>query len=323
MNKRLVAVITIFILLGAFASYKVWQRSDNKITATGTIEITKYDVSAKIGGYLTNLKIQQGDRVEAKSLIANVVKQELELGVLRDEAALAKAEAQLRDLEQGARDPERQEMLANVASTASVYEKAQTDYERFVKLHAQGAVADQQLDTAKSQLDGAYNAYQAAKEKLNLLNQGTRPETIEAQRLEVERNRAILKASQVLTNDTAIFSPASGLVLTKNYENGEYVNPGAAIATIGDMNDCWVKIYVPSTQLGLISIGQSTTVKVDSFPGRTFAGVIKEISQNAEFTPRQSITKEERANQVFAVKVKIDNSEGVLKPGMPADVVLQ
>ncbi|MPN21978.1 hypothetical protein SDC9_169360 [bioreactor metagenome] len=89
------------------------------------------------------------------------------------------------------------------------------------------------------------------------------------------------------------------------------------------MKDCWVKIYVSSTQLGLLKVGQQVDVKVDSFPDRTFVGQIKEISQNAEFTPRQSITQHERANLVFAVKVKIANDERILKPGMPADVIIK
>ena len=120
-----------------------------------------------------------------------------------------------------------------------------------------------------------------------------------------------------------IASPLDGLVLTKNFEDGEYVNAGAAIATVGNMQDCWVKIYVASTQLGQIKVGQQTDVMIDSFPGKVFSGTIKEISQNAEFTPRQSITQRERANQVFAVKVQIDNSDDSLKPGMPADVVIK
>jgi len=123
--------------------------------------------------------------------------------------------------------------------------------------------------------------------------------------------------------DTVVVSPISGIVLTKNFENGEYINPGSALATVGDMTDCWVKVYVSSAQLGLIKTGQAVAVKVDSFPDRVFAGTIKEISQNAEFTPRQSITQRERANLVFYVKVKVDNGEGVLKPGMPADVIIK
>ena len=145
---------------------------------------------------------------------------------------------------------------------------------------------------------------------------------IEAQRQEVERNVAILAATQSEDNDSIVACPANGLVLTKNFEDGEYVTAGAPIATIGEMDDCWVKVYVSSEQLGLIHVGQSVDVNVDSFPGRTFEGKIKEISENAEYTPRQSITKQERANMVFAVKVKLDNSEGIFKPGMPADVVI-
>jgi HlyD family secretion protein len=164
---------------------------------------------------------------------------------------------------------------------------------------------------------------QALEQRLSLSDAGNRPKAIEAQRLEVERSKAVLAASKALVQDTVVASPVSGLVLTKNFENGEYINPGSALVTVGYMNDCWVKIYVPSTHLGLIKVGQPADVKVDSFPDKVFRGEIKEISQTAEFTPRQSITQRERANLVFAVKVKIENADGILKPGMPADVVIQ
>ena len=95
------------------------------------------------------------------------------------------------------------------------------------------------------------------------------------------------------------------------------------MVTIGNMSDCWVKIYVSSTQLGLVHVGQDADIKVDSFPKQTFHGIVKEIGQSAEFTPRQTITQKERANMVFYVKVQIDNTNMPLKPGMPADVVLK
>lgn len=101
------------------------------------------------------------------------------------------------------------------------------------------------------------------------------------------------------------------------------MNAGSAIGTVGNWRDCWVKVYISSSQLGLIQVGQGVRIRVDSFPDRDFSGNIKEISQQAEFTPIQSITQQERANMVFAVKVKIDNAEGILKPGMPADVVIE
>jgi HlyD family secretion protein len=158
---------------------------------------------------------------------------------------------------------------------------------------------------------------------LSLADEGNRPDTIEAQRLEVARSKAVLAMARTQMADTIVSIPQQGVVLTKNFEKGEFVNAGSAIATVGDLQDCWVKIYVPSTQLGLIKIGQPALIKIDSYPGKTFSGEIKEISQNAEFTPRQSLTQNERANMVYAVKVQINNTEDVLKPGMPADVVIK
>jgi len=141
--------------------------------------------------------------------------------------------------------------------------------------------------------------------------------------LEVERSEAVLAGSRTQIADLTVASPLAGRVLSKNYEVGEYINAGVAIATIGDLQDCWVKVYVSTEQLGQIRLGQSVKVKIDAYPDKTFKGVIKEINQNAEYTPRQSITQRERANMVFAVKVKIENAEEMMKPGLPADVVFE
>lgn len=292
------------------------------IKATGTIEVTRADAMPKLAGYLTDFQLKAGDRVEKGQVVGKVVRSDLEAQLLRDEVALAKAKAQLEDLSSGAREQERQDLAESLAASQAVYEKAQADYDRYEKLAQAGAISAQQFDTARSALAVALHNKQSLEQKISLLEAGNRPQTIEAQRLEVERNKAIVKASQTLLDDRLVVSPVSGLVLMKNFENGEYVNPGAALLTIGDIEDCWVKIYIPSTHLGLVQIRQSAQVRVDSFPDRVFMGTVREISTNAEFTPRQSLTPSERANMVFSVKVAVNNSEGLLKPGMPADVVL-
>lgn len=322
-NKKLLAGILVAVIAAGAAGYKYLRPVEKGITATGTIEVTRADIMPKVNGYLSELQLKAGDTVSAGQKIATITRADLAAQVVRDEAALAKATAQLKDLETGLRSQELQELSAMADSARSVYDKTKNDYARYQSLHATGAISTQQLEAARSNMEVAYSAMTAANQRLSLGDEGSRPEAIEAQRLEVERSKAVLAASKVLLADTAVVSPISGLILTKNFENGEYVNPGAAIFTVGDMNDCWVKVYISSTQLGQIAVGQEAGVKVDSFPGRIFRGEIKEISQNAEFTPRQSITQSERANLVFAVKVKVDNSEGVLKPGMPADVVLK
>ena len=326
-NRQTVLKIVVIVLVALFAigaaGYKLYGRSEQGITATGTIEVTKTDITSKVGGYLVELKVREGDAVNKGNLVAMIDRPDLKAQLWRDEAALSKARAQLRDLEQGARSQELQEAAANLAAARSQAVKAQSDFNRYSTLFREGAISTQQLDASRSAHEVAANALTAAQSRYSLLLSGNRPETIVAQRLEVERSEAVLAASRTQVADLEVNSPLAGRVLSKNYERGEYVNAGAAIATIGDMNDCWVKIYVSTEQLGKIRLGQAASVKIDAYPDKTFRGEIKEISQNAEYTPRQSITQRERANMVFAVKVKLDNPAETMKPGLPADVVLE
>ena len=323
MSKKLVVVAVLIVVLAIFAGYKMQSNKIEGITATGTIEITKTDITPKVSGYLEELLIKEGDKVTRGQIVARISRPDLEAQKLRDDAALAKAEAQLTDLEKGVRAQELGEMEATINSGQAVYEKAQKDYERQQVLFKQGAVSAQQLDVTRSNYEVAASNLAVSKARASIVAEGNRPDAISAQRAEVERSRAIVQLASSALDDRKVTSALDGLVLTKNYEQGEYVNAGTPIATIGNWRDCWVKVYVSSTQLGLIQIGQQVSVQVDSFPDLTFKGYIKEISQQAEFTPRQSITKQERANMVFAVKVDIDNGDGRLKPGMPADVVMR
>ena len=320
---KIALLVVVVAIVTGMAGYKLYGRAEKGITATGTIEVTKTDITPKVAGYLAELKIKEGDVVTIGQLVARIDRPDLQAQLLRDEAALARAKAQLRDLEQGARTQELQEAAANLAAAKSQAEKAKADFDRYSRLFRDGAISTQQLDNSRSTHEVAANNLLAAQSRYSLLQAGTRPETIEAQRLEVKRSQAVLASSQTQMADTGVASPLAGRVLSKNYEKGEFVNAGAAIATIGDMRDCWVKIYVATEQLGRIRLGQAAKVKIDAYPDRLFRGEIKEISQNAEYTPRQSITQRERANMVFAVKVKIDNAEEFMKPGLPADVVIE
>lgn len=238
----------------------------------------------------------------------------------RDRAALKKAEAQLRDLETGPRPAERKEAAANSAFMQAAFEKAAKDYQRFDQLYQGGAASRQQFDNAKESYDATAAQLSASREREQLVNDGAREEQIIAAREEVSRCQALLRATENDIEDSFIYSPLDAMVLTKNFEAGEYVNAGSALLTVADLSDCWVKIYIPSTELGRVSVGSLAEVRIDAAPGQVFSGRVREISENAEYTPRQSITRNERANMVFAVKVAVDNDAGVLKPGMPADV---
>jgi HlyD family secretion protein len=345
------------------------------VYVTGTVEARQVDVSAKITGRVVELRVQEGQPVERGQPLATLDAEELGADVVRVEAALAAAEARLRDLEAGARPQEIREAEARVAqaqarlddlragSRAQEIEQAratlrnaavtrewtQRELERTRELYSRDLVAAQDLDRARQAHESAVAQEQAARERLELLEAGPRQHEVEAARAElkaagerlallragaraqevegararVAEARAALALARARLDETRLASPVTGVVLRKNVEAGETVSPGVSILTLMDPADLWVRVYVPETEIGRIKLGQEALLRVDAYPGRTFAGHITEIANEAEFTPRNVQTRKERVNLVFRVKVAVRNPDGVLKPGMPADAEIR
>ncbi len=173
-------------------------------------------------------------------------------------------------------------------------ERSRKDYERAVALVEKEVIPPQQLDAAKKSYDAAI--------------------------AQLRQTRAALAASQDRLRDMVITAPVSGVVLRKNSEAGETVAAGAAVYTLGDLENPWIRVYVKEDKLGLVKLGQKAEVMTDSFPKKTYLGIVTMISSEAEFTPKNVQTQEERVKLVFALKVSVKNENEELKPGMPADV---
>lgn len=117
-------------------------------------------------------------------------------------------------------------------------------------------------------------------------------------------------------------SPISGVVLSKAIEPGEQVAAGTPVVTLGDLNDCWLKGYIPETELARVKLGQRARITADGLPGKAFEGRVSFISSQAEFTPKSVQTEKERVKLVYRVKISFANPRMELKPGMPADAVI-
>ncbi len=173
---------------------------------------------------------------------------------------------------------------------------------------AQYRVADAAVDMAQAQLDG--------------LEAGATAEEIAIAEAQVEQAQAALDALLVLRDKQIIAAPVGGIVLEVSIHEGELAAPGATMLTLGDLDQVTLTVYVPENRLGYVNVGQQVEVSVDSFPDRTFTGEVVTIADEAEFTPRNVQTQEERVNMVFAVEVCIPNPDHALKPGLPADAVI-
>lgn len=184
------------------------------------------------------------------------------------------------------------------------------------------------VEYARGQVLVAQQRYDAAYARLLTLQTGADSPAVIAAAKELDKAKSALaqaEASLALVEaqiaKLTVSAPMSGVVLTRNVEPGEFVQPGATTLTLGNIDELTITVYIPENRYGEISIGQSAELTVDSFPGVTFNATVVQIADKAEFTPRNVQTVEGRSSTVFAIKLRVDNPEGKLKIGMPADVV--
>lgn len=179
-----------------------------------------------------------------------------------------------------------------------------------------------QAHAAEAQVQIAASAVALAQAQVDALQIGATPEQIAAVAAQVEVARAAQLALEVQLDKLTLRAPISGLVLERPVHVGELALPGAPLMTLADLDNLNLTVYVPEAQLGEVQIGQPVSVTVDAYPDRAFMGTVTFVASEAEFTPKNVQTREERVNMVFAVKVSLPNPDHALKPGMPADAVL-
>ncbi|MBI2934056.1 MAG: efflux RND transporter periplasmic adaptor subunit [Chloroflexi bacterium] len=180
-------------------------------------------------------------------------------------------------------------------------------------------VLKSQVDAAEANYRQALAATDMAQAALDASLAGATKEQLALAEAQVTQAESALATLQARREDMTITSPVSGMVARKIAQKGEIVLPGASILKVVDLRTVTLKVFVPESDIGQLKLGSAAYVSVDSYPERRFPGRVTFVSPQAEFTPRDIQTKEERARTVFAVKITLDNPEGILKPGMPAD----
>jgi len=235
------------------------------------------------------------------------------------EAAVEAARAQSELMHEGTRAERIAQAEAAVGQADAGLEGAQATL-----VHAREAYEDrflslQQLEMARTQLDIAQAQREAAMAELALLLEGSTEEVIEMARGDVQQARAAVEQAGIRLAETEIMAPTSGTVSDVVVEEGEIVPAGAAVVTMMDLESMWLKVYVPVTDLHSIEIGDAARVTIDGDAGALIPGEVLVVSQEAEFTPKNVQTVDERVKQVFWVKVGVGDGQGLLRPGMPAD----
>jgi HlyD family secretion protein len=265
-------------------------------------------------------------------------------------ADLAAAEARLAELTNGSRPQEKQDARAAVEAAQAEAERARKDLERADTLIKNDDISHAQFDQYRNRADSTAAALKSAQERLGLVLAGPRQEQIDQQSAAVARARAMLKMSEANAleiqrrtqelstrraemdrskanlqligtqiSDTVAYSPVDGVVLVKAADVGEILAPGTSVVTVGDIDHPWLRGYINETDLAKVKIGSKARVTTDSYPGKAYNGRVSFIASEAEFTPKQIQTQQERVKLVYRVKIDVENPNHELKSNMPAD----
>ncbi|MFI5213381.1 MAG: HlyD family secretion protein [Gemmatimonadales bacterium] len=300
------------------------RRGDSPLAASGTVEATEAELGFQSPGRIETIRVHEGDRVHAGDTLALLERSELFARRAQAVAQIGAARAALDELVAGSRSEERVQAQQAFQAATDRLADAQRDLDRTRRLFEAGALSQEAYDKARLQLDVLRAQKSEAEQQLQLVQIGPRPERIEAQRALVAQAEAALAQLDAMLANAVIRAPFDGVVTVKGREMGETVPAGAPVVTIVDLSDRWVRIYIPEDQIGAVRLGQNAEITADTYPGKRYAGQVSFVASEAEFTPRNVQTREERVKLVYAVKVQIAQDPTIdLKPGVPADVKLQ
>jgi len=289
---------------------------------SGTIECTQVDLAPQVSGRILEITADEGDVVAAGDTLVRMDPQDYRLRADEAGAGLALEQARLDLALAGARSEDIKRAREQVRQAEAAERAAASDLARVREVFEKGSATGKQMDDAKAHFDEAKAGLEAARQSLEKLLRGTRQEEIRMAQAGVDLARARLAQADKALADCTVAAPLAGIVTTKIREAGETVSTGAPILTITRMEEAWLSVYIPETRLSKVKLGQRAFVAADGDPKR-YEGTVTYVSPEAEFTPRNVQTPEERAKLVYRVKITLPNPDGVFKPGMPADGYLE
>jgi HlyD family secretion protein len=345
--RSIIPIILIVILLPVFTT-GCGKKTDLELS--GTIEATQLEASSEVAGRVLRLEKDEGDAIKLGDVLAVLDSSMQELTVKQQQAVINLKEAKLEELKAGTRPQQLDQAKASVKSAklavtnaSTSVENARTTYDYWLdkyestkKLNAANSstendVADAKykVDTAKQQLDIAGKQLESLKAQLasaqaqqDLLEKGSTSQTIKAAEADLEQSRIALEQANLTLGKYSIKAAIDGVYSIRNVNIGDIINPGTSVATISDLKDLWVNVFIPQKKLTSISNGQELDLRVKALDNGTVKGRIVHIADKAEFTPKNTETDDAKENTVFKVKIKISEKVELLKPGMTVDAII-
>ena len=311
MNRLRVAIVSTLLLSAC-------DRPEQGTDASGTIEFTQTDVAGTTPARVERILVEEGATVRAGDTLVVLTQTGLPQDIQQRRSRVAAAEAELNDLARGARPEEIDRARAELGSAASEADRTAADSVRLARLLTAGGISQSAFDASATAARVAGARRDAAREALELLQAGARPDRIAAARAAVAAARAQLAMGEAAAGDLVLTAPVGGQVLARHAEPGEVLPAGVPVLSLGDASHAWVRVYVRSPVFASVKVGDVVPLTIDGLAGESFQARVTALATTAEFTPRVALTEKERADLLFGVKLELSDTTGRLKAGLPA-----
>jgi multidrug resistance efflux pump len=305
--RRLILPLVIIVGLFGWLIYHSQQKKNDNVYS-GTIEARDADIGSLMGGRVAEVLVEEGDSVKAGQTLVRFDRYLLDPQIKQQESRVAQMRANLDRIEKGPRKEEIERARIN-------WEHAEKERVRQETLLKQGV-------GIQSTYDETAAAAQVAEQQYEELKRGSRPEDIQQAKAQLATEESALATLHRQVEESEVHAPANGVIQTMDLRPGDMIAPNQPVAVLLESNELWVRVFVPETRLGEVKAGQPVDLSIDTFPKKIFKSKVQSISERAEYTPRNVQTPEQREDQVFAVRIRLEPAPE-LKAGMTATVRFQ
>src|ERR1700719_409252 len=317
MTKRIIMLVAILVVgVGAWAGYSLFFKDEiatDNLLVSGNIEAHESVVSFKaVQSRVVELPFDEGQWVKAGTILAR-----LDDSDYRQQEAINQSALQVQEQQLASAMQKLEAAHATISNDNADLAQKNIDYDRSQKLWTEKIISGDQRDHTDTALKQSGAAMQRDRAMERCAQQD-----IAVAKANIRSASENLELAKIMLGYTTLRAPFSGVILTRQTELGEVMQPGTPVVTLADLDHVWLRAYVAETDLGRIRWGQAATVHTDTYPDRAYPGQISFISSEAEFTPKSVETHKERVTLVYRIKIDVENPRHELKPGMPADATI-
>lgn len=312
--KRIFTIISMILILLNGCSDK----KENDLTFYGNVDVRTVSLAFQVSGKIDNIYFEEGQKVKKGDVIASLDNSLYREYLNQMIAQVNVQKAQTQKLEKGYRKEDILKAKASMEQKRILMENAQATFKRHRKLLDTHSISEEKYDAIKTEYESARALYAYAKSSLDLLNNGYEKEDVLSAKAQLSALESQRNQHQIHLNNTSLYAPSNGVILTRVQEVGSIVNASQIVVEMAKEDKYWVRSYVSERYLGVIKQGMKALVYTDS--NNKYEGTISFISPIAEFTPKSVQTEDLRTDLVYRFRIILNKYDDMIKQGMPVTI---